>query len=136
MDRAKIRSIWCPKEPKYASWRIETSLPSSPFNIIEDGEIYCVGAVIDLNLLTNPLSDEITKDFVEVFDINSINDETLDGQRLMGALAIITTTSHTDKTPAMVLQEIDELRKKMYEGKFIFETPPTHSVTFKGNLKD
>lgn len=49
-SRAKIALItaeWCPKEPK-ASWLITADVPFEPFDIMEDGELYCRGAVIDL----------------------------------------------------------------------------------------
>ena len=49
-DRKKIavpiKACWC-KEDDGAAWTYETEVPHAPFNIYEDGEIYCVGLVID-----------------------------------------------------------------------------------------
>ena len=49
LDRKKIalplRACAC--ETDYACWTYETEVPHAPFNIYEDGEIYCVGLVID-----------------------------------------------------------------------------------------
>ena len=41
-----INAEWCPKEPN-ASWLISPSVQFAPFDIMEDGELYCRGAVID-----------------------------------------------------------------------------------------
>lgn len=42
----EIEAKWCP-EGFEGYWLIETSLPHSRFDIMEDGEIYCRGIVID-----------------------------------------------------------------------------------------
>jgi len=42
----KIEAIW--NKDGY-SWVIESNMPYAPFDIIEDGEKYCRGIVIDLN---------------------------------------------------------------------------------------
>lgn len=43
----KIEAVWCPKDMD-CSWKYETDIPHSKFNIYEDGELYCVGIVFDL----------------------------------------------------------------------------------------
>ena len=43
----KIEAVWCPKEIE-CSWIYKTELPHSKFNIMEDGEVYCVGIVFDI----------------------------------------------------------------------------------------
>lgn len=42
----KLRAVWCPENG--SSWGYETDLPHATFNIYEDGELYCVGIVVDL----------------------------------------------------------------------------------------
>lgn len=47
-DRARkivIDAEWSPKDIE-SSWRITSDAPFEPFNIFEDGELFCVGAVI------------------------------------------------------------------------------------------
>jgi hypothetical protein len=44
----EIEAEWSPSDPE-CSWLIKTELPNAPFDIMEDGELYCRGAVIDLN---------------------------------------------------------------------------------------
>jgi len=50
LDRKKIamplRACWCATD--YACWTFETEIPRACFNVYEDGEIYCVGLVIDV----------------------------------------------------------------------------------------
>ena len=43
----QIEAIWCPEEPN-CSWAYKASVPASTFDIMEDGELYCRGIVIDL----------------------------------------------------------------------------------------
>lgn len=49
-----------------------------------------------------------------ITNINQIDTSTKEGKTLMAALAFITTTSRTDKTPYEVLEELTELKNKMY----------------------
>lgn len=45
------RAIWCPTDENgdvWASWHITSSLPHESFNIWEDGNIYCRGAVFQM----------------------------------------------------------------------------------------
>lgn len=42
-----IEAIWCPEDVN-CSWVYKTNMPHEKFNIYEDGELYCVGIVIDL----------------------------------------------------------------------------------------
>lgn len=52
-----IEAVWCPEKSKYSelgdfrnvSWLINASFPSERFNIMEDGEIYCIGMVFSLS---------------------------------------------------------------------------------------
>lgn len=42
----KITAVWSPDEPE-CSWLIKTELPHATFDIMEDGELFCRGIVID-----------------------------------------------------------------------------------------
>jgi len=44
-----IRAEWCPHDQPALSWRISSNLPCARFIILEDGEPYCEGIVIDLS---------------------------------------------------------------------------------------
>lgn len=41
----KIKAIWA--ESGSPAWQMSTNTPHASFNIMEDGEVYCVGIVID-----------------------------------------------------------------------------------------
>lgn len=43
----KIKAVWSPKKPD-CSWIYKTEIPHSTFEIMEDGELYCVGLVFSL----------------------------------------------------------------------------------------
>lgn len=45
----KIEAVWCAKLPGIGtvSWTYKTDLPHATFDIMEDGEVYCRGIVID-----------------------------------------------------------------------------------------
>lgn len=45
LDLGFVNAVWSPDEPE-VSWLIKTELPHEPFTIIEDGEVYCIGAVV------------------------------------------------------------------------------------------
>ena len=48
MDRRNnVEAVWGPAEID-ASWLIKTELPHTAFDIVEDGELYCRGLVIDI----------------------------------------------------------------------------------------
>ncbi len=47
--RKSITAHWSPKEMPGTSWLIESEIPNAPFDIMEDGEIFCRGLVFDLN---------------------------------------------------------------------------------------
>lgn len=51
----KIEALWC-KEPDY-SWTYKTEAPHATFEIMEDGEPWCRGIVIDLKELKVPDAD-------------------------------------------------------------------------------
>ena len=49
VDFGLVKAIWCPRNEMgeiYTSWLIESPFPHEKFNIYEDDELYCVGAVI------------------------------------------------------------------------------------------
>lgn len=43
-----VTADWCPAEPE-CSWLITATVPGAAFDIMEDGELYCRGLVIDMN---------------------------------------------------------------------------------------
>lgn len=54
----KVVGYWCGKvngkqikswEPTQAVWEISVSMPSEPFNIYEDGEVFCVGCIFKIS---------------------------------------------------------------------------------------
>lgn len=47
----RFKALWSPEELD-CSWLIKTDLPHACFDIMEDGELYCRGIVIDVNSLT------------------------------------------------------------------------------------
>ena len=48
-----VTAVWCEEMPdgRDPSWHYRTKLPHTQFEIMEDGQLYCVGIVIDLNKL-------------------------------------------------------------------------------------
>lgn len=44
-----IDAEWCQKDIE-TSWRITSDAPFEPFNIFDDGELFCCGAVIDVSV--------------------------------------------------------------------------------------
>ena len=44
----RIVAEWCPKDLD-VSWKITSTLPYASFNVYEDGDLFCVGCVIDVN---------------------------------------------------------------------------------------
>lgn len=42
----KIKALWC--ETEYAAWSYKTDIPHSTFQIMEDGEVYCIGIVFSV----------------------------------------------------------------------------------------
>lgn len=52
----KINALWCPDrinslggDYKNVSWAYETDIPHEKFNLMEDGEIYCIGIVFSIS---------------------------------------------------------------------------------------
>lgn len=43
----KFKALWSPDELD-CSWLIKTTIPNASFDILEDGELYCRGVVIDI----------------------------------------------------------------------------------------
>lgn len=68
-------------------------------------------------------------DFDEVAGIRNIDTRTKEGKLLMASMAILTTTSRTDKTPNEVLEEIKYLAMKMYDESYITDRIP-HITSF------
>ena len=46
----KVIAEWCPKDLE-TSWRITATVPYASFNVYEDGDLFCVGCVIDVNYI-------------------------------------------------------------------------------------
>ena len=46
LPEIKIEAIWCPKELN-CSWLIDSDVSAATFDIMEDGELYCRGIVIE-----------------------------------------------------------------------------------------
>lgn len=42
----EVKAEWCP-DGFEGSWRITPNIPFAPFDILEDGELYCRGAVVE-----------------------------------------------------------------------------------------
>ncbi len=42
----KIEALWC--ETEAASWTYKTDFPHATFKVMEEGDVYCVGIVIDI----------------------------------------------------------------------------------------
>ena len=53
-----IYADWCPKDID-CSWEYDTSIPHENFKIYEDGELYCVGIVCDINESKKTNADRI-----------------------------------------------------------------------------
>lgn len=47
----RFEAVWSPDEPE-CSWLIKTDLPHSTFDIMEDGELYCRGIIIEVAALS------------------------------------------------------------------------------------
>ena len=43
----EVIAEWCPKELPNTSWLMKTDLPHATFDVMEDGELYCRGIVIE-----------------------------------------------------------------------------------------
>lgn len=46
--RRSVEAVWAPEQPN-CSWIYKTEIPHATFNIYYDGELYCVGIVIDVS---------------------------------------------------------------------------------------
>ena len=56
LPKVKIVSEWCPSSLQ-CSWLIKSDLPHATFDIMEDGELYCRGIIIDKADIENALSN-------------------------------------------------------------------------------
>lgn len=48
----EIEAVWCPKDESgqvICSWAYKTKAEHSTFNVMEDGDLYCIGIVFDLS---------------------------------------------------------------------------------------
>lgn len=59
--RNMVHAIWGPKELK-ASWLITSDIPHVTFDIVEDGELFCRGIVIETKDLKPPFGHGYTKE--------------------------------------------------------------------------
>lgn len=64
-DRNMIHAIWVPKKLE-ASWLITSDIPHATFDIIEDGELFCRGIVIDAKEIGPSSIHNYTKEQQEV----------------------------------------------------------------------
>jgi len=53
----------------------------------------------------------------QIISLNDINIDIPEGQLLLAAIAIITTTTAKNKTPEIVLEELNTLSKSMFDEK-------------------
>lgn len=44
----RIKALWCPDGNDGFSWRYQTDLPHADFVVLEEGEPYCLGIVVDV----------------------------------------------------------------------------------------
>lgn len=52
-----IDAVWCKGE---APWTFETDIPHETFTVIEDGEIFCVGIVFNMDSLAKQHNEPLT----------------------------------------------------------------------------
>ena len=101
-----INAIWCPEDIK-CSWIYRTNMPHEKFNIYSNGELYCVGIVVDLNAMNSRKNDKkyIDAELLKA-ELKSLNES----ERLcyMGVFDIINKQSTS---------EVVEVR----HGKWVFE---------------
>ena len=80
-----IKALWCPKDQpddRQTSWLIKSNIPHATFDIMEDGELFCQGAVISEADLLPPVrvhevnggSVSMTITFSEVLTESEIED--------------------------------------------------------------
>jgi hypothetical protein len=55
LNQVEIIAEWCPEDLD-CSWRIKTELPHATFDIMEDGDLYCRGIVIEKSSIEQALS--------------------------------------------------------------------------------
>lgn len=55
LSKVEVTAEWCPDDLE-CSWRITTTLPHATFDIMEDGELYCRGIVIEKSDIEKALS--------------------------------------------------------------------------------
>lgn len=55
LPKVEVVAEWCPDDLE-CSWRIKSDLPHATFDIMEDGELYCRGIVIEKSVIEQGLS--------------------------------------------------------------------------------
>lgn len=55
LPKIEIVAEWCPDDLE-CSWRIKSDLPHSTFDIMEDGELYCRGIIVEKSVIEQGLS--------------------------------------------------------------------------------
>jgi hypothetical protein len=55
LPKVEVVAEWCPDDLE-CSWRIKSDLPHATFDILEDGELYCRGIIIEKSVIEQGLS--------------------------------------------------------------------------------
>jgi hypothetical protein len=55
LPKVEVIAEWCPDDLE-CSWRIKSDLPHATFDIMEDGELYCRGIIIEKSVIEQGLS--------------------------------------------------------------------------------
>jgi hypothetical protein len=55
LPKVEVVAEWCPDDLE-CSWRIKSDLPHATFDIMEDGELYCRGIIIEKSVIEQGLS--------------------------------------------------------------------------------
>jgi hypothetical protein len=55
LPKVEVVAEWCPDDLE-CSWRIKSDLPHATFDIMEDGELYCRGIIIEKSVIEQVLS--------------------------------------------------------------------------------
>ena len=54
LPKVEVVAEWCPEDLE-CSWRIKSDVPHATFEIMEDGELYCIGIVVSIVDISNAL---------------------------------------------------------------------------------
>lgn len=89
VDFGIVKAIWCPRNEMgeiYASWLIESDLPHEHFDIIEDEELFCRGAVVKAKpqKVSKDFYDKLLNEgFFEIIDPNDSTSYITDGNKTL-----------------------------------------------------